>query len=188
MSCFCQHSWLPFVKERELILLHRGKYSHTDTRALLWLKDTQALGVAQLELLCCCGCQQEKCDRASVTCCCRAQMEIVSGQRCDDDELEQQGVNLSSRLNANSFLPEVTLVGMLLLQHVNAKSPNSHRVFWPLGSFLGEISALCALSAFFTLKQRWYKRQMSAFTFTILLSIEGCDRPRRRLSITSYGQ
>lgn len=66
--------------------------------------------------------------------CCRAQMEIVSGQRC--------------------FLPEVTLVGMLLLQHVNAKSPNYHRVFWPFGSFLGLISALrssvCSFCIFYS--------------------------------------
>lgn len=39
-----------------LILLHRKIFSHADTRALLWLNDTHALAVAQLELLCCFGC------------------------------------------------------------------------------------------------------------------------------------
>lgn len=34
----------------------RKIFSHADTRALLWLKDTQALGIAQLKLLCCFGC------------------------------------------------------------------------------------------------------------------------------------
>lgn len=144
MSCFCQHSWLSFVKERELILLHRGKYSHTQTHELYcgWKTHKRSashswsffvvLGVSRKNV------------RVSVTRCCRAQMEIVSGQRC--------------------FLPEVTLVGMLLLQHVNSKSPNYHRVFWPIGSFLGEISAprfsVCSFCIFLLwnkdgIKGRW---------------------------------